>query len=463
MSASLNPVLKDFWTTPARYRVLYGGRASGKSWDAAGFAVFLASRYRVRFLCTRQFQNKIAESVYTLIKMRAEQFGLAEQFKFTDNSIIHLRTKSEFIFYGISRNIDEIKSTESVDVLWMEEAHLLSREQWDIIHPTIRKSGSQIWVVFNPRFSTDFVYQRFVVNPLPNSVVKLINYTDNRFLSADMLSVIKNAELEDFEEFQHIYLGVPRADSDRVIIRRSWLESCIDAHLALDIPPSGRSVIGFDVADDGADKCANVHAHGWVATWSDEWKGQEDELLKSCSRTYDAAVRCDAAIRYDSIGVGALCGSKFDELNQSRKRSISYAKFNAADGVYEPSRYYARDAQEKIKNSDYFSNLKAQSWWLIADRVRNTHNAIKNGEKFDSSELISISSKMPNLERILTELSTPKRDFDANGRVKVESKKDLSKRGVSSPNLADAFVMAFAPEPVRPIKISASAIKRAKQ
>ena len=59
---------------------------------------------------------------------------------------------------------------------------------------------------------------------------------------------------------------------------------------------------------------------------------------------------------------------------------------------------------------------------------------------------MSIASDTPYLSQLIDELSTPLRDYDANGRVKVESKKDLAKREVASPNLADAIVMAFAPE-----------------
>src|SRR5574340_403514 len=109
---TLNPVLRDFWLTPARNRILYGGRDSSKSWDAAGFAIFLAQHCCIRVCCARQFQNKIAESVYTLLKIQIERFGLAREFKITDNSIIHRGTGSEFLFYGLWRHIDEIKSLE---------------------------------------------------------------------------------------------------------------------------------------------------------------------------------------------------------------------------------------------------------------------------------------------------------------------------------------------------------------
>ncbi len=108
-----------------------------------------------------------------------------------------------------------------------------------------------------------------------------------------------------------------------------------------------------------------------------------------------------------------------------------------------------RDYQPKVKNKDFFSNLKAQAWWMVADRFRNTYsviNAIKNGvepEKFKDDELISISSDMPYIEKLKFELAIPRRDFDNNGRVKVEGKKDLAKRDIKSPNIADAFIMSF--------------------
>jgi phage terminase large subunit len=146
---TLNPVLRSFWREPARNRVLYGGRASSKSWDAAGFATFLASNYKIRVLCVRQFQNKIDESVYTLLKHQIERFGLSDQFRILDNKIIGRETASEFLFYGLWRSIDEIKSLEGIDILWIEEGHNLTEEQWKVLEATIRKEDSQVWIIFN--------------------------------------------------------------------------------------------------------------------------------------------------------------------------------------------------------------------------------------------------------------------------------------------------------------------------
>lgn len=440
---SLNPVLRDFWMTPARNRVLYGGRSSSKSWDAAGFAIFLAQQMKLKFLCTRQFQNRIEDSVYSLLKIQIERFGLRAKFRILDNKIICTATGSEFVFYGLWRQIDEVKSIESIDIHWSEEAHLLTEAQWKVLEPTIRKQGSQHWLIFNPRLATDFVYKRFVTNPPPRTVKRLINYDENPFLSQTMRDVIEAAKAEDEDEFGHIYLGQPKDDDDDAIIKRSWIMAAVDAHKALGFEASGAKRIGFDVADSGNDKCANVFAHGSVVMWADEWKAGEDELLKSCSRTYSAAKERDAQIHYDSIGVGASAGAKFKEVNEAStdRFPVRYEKFNAGGAVWEPE----RDYQPKVKNKDMFSNIKAQAWWMLADRFRNTYNAIRRGEKFADDKLISISADCPHLDRLIDELSTPKRDYDQNGRVKVESKKDLAKREVASPNLADAFVMCFAP------------------
>lgn len=455
-SPTLNPALRSFWEAstnakgePIRIRVLYGGRSSSKSWDAAGFAIFLAQAFTVKFLCARQFQNKIEESVYTLLVATIDRYGLRDQFRILETKITHRRTGSEFIFYGLWRHINEIKSLEGVDICWLEEAHALTLAQWQILEPTLRKEGSQFWLIFNPMLSTDFVWRRFVLNPPPGTIQRLINYTENPFLSDTMCRVIEAARDEDEGEYTHIYLGVPRDDDEGAIIKRSWAMAAIDAHKALGIEPTGRNQLGFDVADDGADRNALIHAYGPLAAWSDQWKAGEDELLKSATRAWDAAMEREAQLIYDSIGVGATVGAKVNELNQGKgKLSVKHIGFNAGGAVDRPDELYTRSHPPK-KNKDMFANAKAQAWWRVADRFRNTFNAVKKGQEFDPADLIFLSSEIDHLQLLIDELCTPKRDFDNAGKVKVESKKDLAKPtrpggAQPSPNLADAFVMAFA-------------------
>lgn len=455
---TLNPALKSFWLGKARNRILYGGRASSKSWDAAGIAVFLAQAYKVRFLCCRQFQNKISESVYTLLKLQIERFGLTNEFRITENSILHKRTGSEFLFYGIWRHIDEIKSLEDIDILWIEEAHNLTQEQWEILSPTIRKEGSQIWVIFNPRLSTDFVYKHFIRDTPANTVIRKINYYENPFLSQTMLDLIEATKQEDYETYRHIYLGEPREDDDGVLIRRSWISTCIDAHLK--VQPSegdwfGGVTVGYDVADDGGDKNATTVMNGSVCISLDEWKAGEDELHQSAARVKNTAIQfCANRIGYDTIGVGAGTGSMLNEMGYH-----THFKFNAGGPVAYPERWRIK---ENVKNKDFFSNLKAQAWWTLADRFRNTFLTVTKGERFPADELISISSECDGrlIDKLIDELSTPKRDFDNAGKVKVESKKDLAKREIPSPNIADSFVIANSVNITRqPMKINPSIIR----
>ena len=227
----LNPALRSFWRTRADTRVLKGGRASSKTWDTAGMAVFFASQYKLKFLCMRQFQNKIQESVYSILCIQIERMGYSDEFEILKTSIVHKVTGSSFHFYGIHRNITEIKGFEGADIGWIEEAEGLTKEQWSVIEPTLRKEGAQAWIIYNPKFINDYVETNFKHDPVNGTIVEHINYDRNPFLSNTMQRKIDRLKDSDQEEYEHIYLGIPLTDDDRVIIKLSWIEAAIDAHI----------------------------------------------------------------------------------------------------------------------------------------------------------------------------------------------------------------------------------------
>lgn len=441
--ASLNPNLIDFWfkggnPSPenfikVRNRVLYGGRSSSKSWEFAGMAQSIGAQYRTRFLCVRRFQNKIKESVYTLIKAQIENFE-TPGYEVLATEIRH-ENGTDFTFYGIDRNTDEIKSFEGADVLWIEEAHNLTKEQWKILEPTIRKQGSEVWISFNPKLITDFIYQRFIVNPPPNTRIRQVNYPQNPFLSKTMREVIDAHKEEDYEEYEHVYLGVPLTDDDSSVIKRSWLEAAIDADKKLGIDLSGSKATGYDVADSGDDKNATSHFDGSVCISLDEWKAPEDELNQSTKRAWSSAK--GGRLIYDSIGVGAHVGSTLKDMGE---RS-GYFKFNAGGGVVNPKQEYAPG----IKNGEKFENLKAQAWQDVADRLRNTYNAVMKGMTYQPNDLIAIRGDIKQLQRLLTELATPRKRYSKRGLDMVETKEELARREIKSPNLADSFIMGACP------------------
>lgn len=421
------------------------------TWDTAGFSIFLARNYKVKFLCMRQLQNRIQDSVYSTLVAQIDRFGLAKEFEILKSTIIHRRTKSQFHFHGIKHDVEEIKGFEGADIGWIEEGEGLTKDQWALIEPTIRKEGSECWIVYNPRLTSDFI-ETFKHDPANGVIVRHINYDENPFLSKTMLRKIERLKELDYDEYAHIYLGQAKSDDENVIIKPSWIEAAIDACKVLGITPSGESVVGFDVADSGGDLNAMVARKGIHHHTLEKWKGQEDELLASSTKVYNLALKLGARINYDSIGIGASAGSKFSELNQIRKTmgediEVKYNKFMAHGKVLDPGLFYINTPHEKIKNVDFFDDVNAQAWWNVAERFMNTYNAVRKGVKFEEGELISIAGDISDLNMLYTELSTPRKAFSpSTGKVKRESKDKMKSRGIKSPNLAEAFIICNAPQ-----------------
>lgn len=307
---------------------------------------------------------------------------------------------------------------------------------------------------------SDFVYKKFV-RGTPNTRIKgeiygvvgdtikrKINWTENRFLSSTILKVIFKKKAKDPDGYRHVYLGEPLTDDDKVIIKRSWIMAAIDAHKTLGVEDAARlgsRRVGFDVADDGKDLNAMVMTEGVVTTFVDEWKGKEDELKKSAGRVWNHAKLYGAEIDYDSIGVGAFAGSEFKSLNEEHSAKVKYYRFNAGGEVLNKKLRIDPDDPKSPLNEEYYSNVKAQAWWEVARRFMLTFNAVEKGHGIMMDDLIAIDSGCDYLEQLVDELSTPFRDFDKRGLVKVESKEDLKAREVPSPNLADGFIMANGP------------------
>lgn len=448
----LNPNLRTFWRTRAPYKLLKGGRFSSKTQDAGGMAAFLARNYTLKFLCIRQFQNRIADSVYTVIKQKIEAAGWTDEFDIGVSSIRHKKTGSEFLFYGIARNIDDIKGTEGVDICWIEEGEGLTEEQWAVIDPTIRKEGSEVWILWNPRLQTDFVQSKLPDLLGDSCIIRHINYDENPFLSDTARAKAERLKEVDPAAYRHIYLGQPLNSDELSIIKGDWIEAAIDAHLHIDgFPTGGGKIGGFDVSggiegDHKANKQNDPNAflwrHGCVVMGLDEW--QDENPNSATGRAYQIAegARLDS-VNVDDIGVGASVVSEAARLQAEalernhKAHRFTWHGWTASEGPRNP------DSEYKLgkTHGDQWLNLKAQGWGELADRFQNTWMA-RNGLPYDPDKLISIPSGLPLREKLQAELTAPRKEI-VNGKEKVESKAKLKKRGIPSHNLADACVMAF--------------------
>ena len=224
---------------PARYKVFYGGRGAGRSWSCARALLLMGVAKQLRILCARETQLSIADSVHKLL---GEQVDILELSSFYDvqKSRIIGANGTEFLFKGIKHNPQEIKSTEGVDVAWVEEAQAVSENSWNILIPTIRKDNSEIWITFNPGEEADPTYQRFVLNPPPGAVVKKVNWHDNPWLPKVLRDEMEYLRRVDYDAYLHVWEGEPRTISDAVIFKGKFTVEPFDT------PTDARFYFGAD-------------------------------------------------------------------------------------------------------------------------------------------------------------------------------------------------------------------------
>lgn len=232
---------------PSRYKIAYGGRGSSKSWGFTGVAAMLATGKPLRVLCVRELQNSIQESVHKLLSDRIESMKLASYFDIQRQGI-YGANGSEFIFAGIKNDPGKIKSTEGIDICFVEEAEKVSEQSWKVLIPTIRKTGSELWIVFNPNDEKDPTYQRFVKHMPPQCRRVEINWYDNPWFPKELelerqyaLQLITEAADDDERvqlqaDYDHIWEGKTLRRSDAAVFRRRVVVEPFDE------PPDGTRI-----------------------------------------------------------------------------------------------------------------------------------------------------------------------------------------------------------------------------
>jgi len=198
-------IFEPLWE-PCRYKVYYGGRGGGKSWSFASTLVLMGVSKQVRILCAREVQHSMKESVHKLLGDSITRMGLGRFYRITRDRI-YGANGTEFIFAGIRHDPMQIKSLEGIDICWIEEAQKVSRGSWDVLIPTIRKEGSEIWVSFNPDLEDDITYQMFVAHKRDDCLLVKVNYTENPFITKSIIDEIDYMKKIDYEQYLHVYEG----------------------------------------------------------------------------------------------------------------------------------------------------------------------------------------------------------------------------------------------------------------
>lgn len=238
----------------SRYKAYYGGRGSGKSHSAATAALVRAGQKPLRVGCFREVQRSIKDSVKQLLDDKIADLNMGGFYTSLNNEI-RGANGSEFIFAGLGNlTADQIKSMEGIDIALVEESQTISERSLEILIPTIRAPGSELWFLWNPRHASDPVDQRFRGLTLPeNTIVRQVNYVDNPFFPDELEAERAFDEEQNRERYSHIWLG----DYEPTAIGAIWDRLTLHSSRVTSVPDLERIVVAVDPAvssDSGADE-----------------------------------------------------------------------------------------------------------------------------------------------------------------------------------------------------------------
>lgn len=251
----------------------------------------------------------------------------------------------------------------------------------------------------------------------------------------------QTAELDAVTVAQEIDINYS-ASVEGVLIPSAWVQAAIDAHVKLGIEPTGARHGAMDVADEGKDLNAFCGRTGILVDFLEAWSGKGDDIFGTVQRAFDI---CDqreyARFYYDADGLGAGVRGDARVLNEQRverlARPLGVDPFRGSGSPNDPE----GEMVPKRKNKDFFANAKAQAWWSLRMRFQSTYRAVVEKMEFNPDEIVSLSSSLPNLLKLTSELSQPTYTVNGVGKIVVDKAPD----GTRSPNLADSVMISYHP------------------
>lgn len=398
---------KKLLTEHKRYKLYWGGRAGGKSFAFADCLLLLARNQTIRVACVRETQNSIKDSVYQLLKDRADYYGFND-FVFYEDRVENVVTGSKFIFKGLKdQNSQNIKSLEGIDICWVEEGQKLSKASWDILDPTIRKENSEIWVSMNREEENDPIWKAIAAHQDDRTLVVKVNYYDNPYCPDEMKYLAQKCKEINLDDYEHIWLGAPVNQGDTKLIAVKDVRKAMQNRIAMSTSPL---IIGVDIARFG-----------------------DDETV-FCFRRGRLCYKMEEYTHIDSVEVANRLTAIIQDMKPAR---IFIDAGNTGAAIYDilKDRGFAKTVRAvnfgaKAINDDRYFNKRAEMWALANDWLKD-ENLVQ----------------LVNDDELLDDLCSVNKGYDNKGRLLLESKDEVKKRIGRSPDKADAFVLTFA-EPV---------------
>ena len=454
-SLKINKAIERPFFTKKPIVVLVGGRGSGKSIGVGDIMTYRMASEGADIYCLREFQGSLADSVHRVFCDSVQKRLQIPDFTIQQNSVI-APNGAHTVYQGANRNPDSMQSAQGFKYSWFEEAHKASEESLDKLIPTIiRNKGAQCWFTANPQSSADPFSQRFLVpywdELLANGFyeddihcIVRVNWRDNPWWNEEQERLRKwDYEHLSRSKYDWIWEGLFNDGVEDALIEPEWFDACIDAIDKLNIKPSGARVTAYDPADTGDDENAYASRIGIHFDMVDEIDRPNGNL--ACDDVCEIANKNNTDLFvWDGDGMGALLRKQIAQNFDGVKR-IEARMYRGSESVDDPNAPYEGSHNEGQKtNKDMFYNKRSQYWVRLATRMENTYKAVVHGQYIDPEELISISGKIPLLQKLRAEVCGVPRKKNLTGKIALMPKEEIKKRyGRKSPNMGDCLAMAM--------------------
>lgn len=431
------PALLPFYENRKRFKFAYGGRGSGKSYNTALSLLLLGKKRKIRILCAREVQKSIKESVHELLDELINKYDFTD-YKVQATEIINLKTSTQFVFIGLKEHtVESLKSYENVDICWVEEAHTVSQKSIKILIPTIRKKGSEIWFTYNRKLETDPVHRLFnrelndnhrcsVVidnkeyywfkSESQDAVGIYINYFGNPYFTEENRKEMEKDKADDYDLYLHIWEGYPEQQGAYALIKRKHIMQAVNRQ----VDTWDYISIGVDPARYGDDESAICYREGFKIMPINTFKGintmeLSGRVINICKEKYLQGYKEYINIKIDTTGIGSGVTDRLQELDDNERikpEDKKEFKINVIEILFN---HKPCNAKYKDYGTEMWGNIK------------------------DALETISL----PDDEELISQLSSRKYKIESDGRIKLESKDEVKKRGERSPDRGDALALCL--------------------
>lgn len=404
-------VFRPLWMSDKRYLGAKGGRGSGKSHDrGTNVLIRMIDEPDTDVACIREVQGTLAESVHKLLATKIHSLGMGAEFQILENEIRRNGGRGKAIFRGMKdQNADSIKSLEGIDIAWWEEAQTASKRSLELLRPTIRKPGSQIWFTWNPRFKSDPV-DVFFNHTLSDEEKTLVtaNWNHNPWFTKELEDERQIDLRGERDTYEHVWEGAYQAASDMQFIQDREVRAAMAREAYTDL--SDVLIMGVDVARYGDDSTRIVFRRGMDAASMPSIELRKLDTMTVAGRVKELSDQHNVdAVFIDETGVGAGVVDRCLQLQMDNVIGVNYA--NSAD--------------RSVPGLEKCANKRAEMWALMRMAIRQ-------------------GLQLRQCERLQADLTGPLYKFNVDNAILLEKKEDMKKRGLRSPDEADALGLTFA-------------------